>query len=248
GWRDLGGGRREPGAAIRVLQASEALERYVFGDLRKRNIKSLQEEVASLTAVRAADGLSTPLPEYFVGHARELVARECAWVRADPLRRTVMFLDPFGMQVRWATVEQIAATGRCDLWMLVPTGQALIRCISKKGQPPPEHAAAIDEFFGGPSWRSEFYDERAARGPKGLFDVASSDRESVTAEDLAKFFIERRLKSVFRGGAHPTGLPLYRKGAEAFRLVFACANPSPKAHGLALHFASQFIQRAQTPR
>ncbi|NMJ43503.1 three-Cys-motif partner protein TcmP [Roseomonas sp. JC162] len=248
GWRDLGGGQSEPGAAIRVLQAEQPLERYVFGDLLRRNIASLQEEVAAITAARESQGLHTPQPDYFVGDAKELVARECAWVTAHPSRRTVMFLDPFGMQVRWATVEQIAATGRCDLWMLVPTGQALIRCMPKKGEAPPEHASAIDEYLGGPSWQSEFYNERAASSVGDLFGQTSKDRELVTANDIARFFIERRLKAVFRGGAHPTGLPLYRRGTEAFRLVFACANPSKAAHGLALRFASEFIRWAQTPR
>jgi len=248
GWRLLGDGSVEPGAAIRVLQAPHPLERYVFGDLSRRNITSLESEVARISADRAAEGLQTPQPEFFIGDAKALICRECRWVSARSERRTVMFLDPFGMQVRWPSIEMIAATGRCDLWMLVPTGQALIRCMPKGGDAPIEHAKAIEEYFGGVGWEEEFYAARQTKHAGTLFGGISASRADVRVEEIAEFFIERRLKTVFRGSVHPTGLPLLRRGKEDYRLVFACANPSKVAASLALRFATDFIRWAQTPR
>jgi three-Cys-motif partner protein len=34
-------------------------------------------------------------------------------------RRAVIFLDPYGMQVKWKTIESIAATESIDLWIFV---------------------------------------------------------------------------------------------------------------------------------
>jgi three-Cys-motif partner protein len=34
--------------------------------------------------------------------------------------RAVLFLDPYGMQVEWQTIEAIAKTAAIDLWLLFP--------------------------------------------------------------------------------------------------------------------------------
>ena len=36
------------------------------------------------------------------------------------LHRAVLFLDPYGMQVEWATIEAVAKTKAIDLWLLFP--------------------------------------------------------------------------------------------------------------------------------
>ena len=35
-------------------------------------------------------------------------------------RRALIFLDPFGMQVAWTTIEAVAKTKAIDLWVLFP--------------------------------------------------------------------------------------------------------------------------------
>jgi len=46
------------------------------------------------------------------------------WCRAENWRkcRAVVFLDPYGMAVEWATLEAIARTKAIDLWVLFPLG------------------------------------------------------------------------------------------------------------------------------
>jgi three-Cys-motif partner protein len=39
--------------------------------------------------------------------------------------RAVLFLDPFGMQIPWSTIEVIAKTQAIDLWYLFPLGIAV---------------------------------------------------------------------------------------------------------------------------
>ena len=53
--------------------------------------------------------------------AVQRICRETNWRS----HRAVLFLDPYGMQVSWATLETVAATKSIDVWMLYPTGMGL---------------------------------------------------------------------------------------------------------------------------
>jgi hypothetical protein len=51
-------------------------------------------------------------------------------------RRAVLFLDPYGMQVEWKTLEAIANTKAIDLWLLFPLGIGVNRLLKKSGDIP----------------------------------------------------------------------------------------------------------------
>ncbi len=53
------------------------------------------------------------------GDANVLVRRECAWLGGHRSRRAVMFLDPYGMQVEWSTLQAVASCSKVDLWLLL---------------------------------------------------------------------------------------------------------------------------------
>ena len=52
--------------------------------------------------------------------------------------RAVVFLDPYGMQVDWATIEAMAYTKAIDLWILFPLGVGVNRLLLRNR--PPEGA------------------------------------------------------------------------------------------------------------
>ena len=58
--------------------------------------------------------------------------------------RAVVFLDPYGMQVDWETIEKLGKTKAIDLWLLFPLGQAVMRLLRKEGEPPAEWQEALD--------------------------------------------------------------------------------------------------------
>jgi rhodanese-related sulfurtransferase len=62
--------------------------------------------------------------------------------------RTVPFLDPYGMQVEWQTLEAIAQTRAIDLWLLVPLGIAINRMLPNSGEVPLPWQRRLDVFFG----------------------------------------------------------------------------------------------------
>ena len=59
-----------------------------------------------------------------------------------------MFLDPYGMQVRWDTIEAIAETKAIDLWLLFPLGVAVNRMLKNDGNINESWAEKLDIIFG----------------------------------------------------------------------------------------------------
>ncbi len=91
--------------------------------------------------------------------ANEFLQSMCQkdWLKTG--RRAVMFLNPYGMQVKWETIEAIAETQAIDLWLLFPLGVAVNRLLRNDGQISPKVAQRLDEMFGTSEWQSFFFRE-----------------------------------------------------------------------------------------
>lgn len=97
--------------------------------------------------------------------------------------RGVVFLDPFALQVEWATVEAIASTQALDTWILFPIG-AVSRLMPRSKRPDdvdPRWAARLTRVFGYESWRDNyrespqpllFGDEDRWERTEGLAEIA----------------------------------------------------------------------------
>jgi three-Cys-motif partner protein len=73
--------------------------------------------------------------------------------------RAVVFLDPFGMQVPWATIESLADTKAIEVLINFPLGMAVNRLLTRSGTIDPAWQASLDTFFGSPDWRTKAYEE-----------------------------------------------------------------------------------------
>ena len=71
--------------------------------------------------------------------------------------RAVLFLDPYGMQVDWTTIEAIARTKAIDLWVLFPLGIGVNRLLTKSGDIPDSWRRRLDLLLGTEDWYEEFY-------------------------------------------------------------------------------------------
>ncbi len=58
---------------------------------------------------------------------------------------TLFFLDPFGLELKWATVEKIARREKADIFILISSSGA--------NRVKQNHPRTLDEFFGDASWR-----------------------------------------------------------------------------------------------
>jgi three-Cys-motif partner protein len=71
--------------------------------------------------------------------------------------RAVLFLDPYGMQVEWQTIEAIAKTKAIDLWLLFPLGIGVSRLLTRTGEIPNGWRRRLDTLLGTTDWYDEFY-------------------------------------------------------------------------------------------
>ena len=173
------------------------------------------------------------------GDANRILASLCSSERDWKYHRAVMFLDPYGMQVEWKTIELIAATKAVDLWYLFPIG-SVNRLLERRQCLHPGFAERLDRTFGAKDWRSEFY--RLNREPT-LFD---DDNETISKDssfDAIGAYINKRLKSVFPGVVEPPYLLRNTKNSPLFMLCFAEGNPSQKVRDLALRIAREILMK-----
>lgn len=196
-----------------ALETDPPFDEYIF-------VEKNPEYAANLESLRDAFPHLRDRIVIVPGDANELLARWCK--KADWQRtRAVVFLDPYGMQVDWATIEAIAATKAIDLWILFPLGQGVNRLLTREGPPPPAWADRLTRFFGTDEWRSRFYRKTEMPGLfGGTLSFVEKDADFAT---IGSYFLER-LRSVFAAVADRT-LPLRNsKGTPIFLLCFAAGN------------------------
>lgn len=220
------------GSPIRALDIDPPFDHYLFIDSNASNIVSLR------TVINAHK--NGTLASVKTGDANEEIERFCDWLDQQSGARAVVFLDPFGLAVRWETVSRLAATGKVDLWYLVPV-HGMSRQIKDNGEFLPS-ATKIDELWGSNAWR-----EAAVRKVDLGADLFGKVDERLEKIARAKQFSEMfrdHLKEAFGGRVAEAYLPLGRGKLHQFSLMFACANPSPSAFGIALRIANHVLRTA----
>ncbi len=151
--------------------------------------------------------------------------------------RAVLFLDPFGMQVEWKTIEAIAYTKAIDLWLLFPLGVAVNRLLRRDGQIDEVLRKRLDTLFGTTDWFDAFYQTETK---PTLFGEETRLRKVVNLEQIGKYFV-LRLKSIFAGVAEEP-LALYNsRNNPLYLLCFAAGNP--KGAKLAVKIAQDILRK-----
>ena len=136
-------------------------------------------------------------------------------------KRGVLFLDPFGMEVNWRTIEAVANTKAIDLWYLFPLG-GVGRLLKNEGVINPVWEAKLNAVLGNDDWKKDFYNKSQTID---LFAQDPKLQRTIDFSGIEKYFISR-LKSIFPGVA-PNPLKLLNsKNIPLFLLCFASGNKS----------------------
>jgi three-Cys-motif partner protein len=152
--------------------------------------------------------------------------------------RAVLFLDPYGMQVEWKTIEAIGKTKAIDLWLLFPLGIGVNRLLTRSGQIPESWRHRLNVLLGNETWYDEFY--RVESVPTLFGD---SDRVvKATTETIGRYFNER-LKSVFASVAEEPGVLRNSANCPLYLLCFAVGNKSGAP--VALRIANHLLKGVQ---
>jgi three-Cys-motif partner protein len=216
------------GSARVALEIDPPFDRYIY--IEKRQSRS------SMLADLKGEFPDRHI-EILTGDANEavqLICQETDWRK----NRAALFLDPYGMQVSWETLEAVAATRAIDVWMLYPTGMGLNRLLTKDGEIPEEWQQTLDRSLGTTDWRQAFYrvEERT-----DLFDEPTTGFIKDTTTGKFETYLLDRLRTIFAGVA-PETLPLMNsKGQVMYLLCFACGNP--RGVDLAVRIAKSVIKK-----
>jgi three-Cys-motif partner protein len=134
--------------------------------------------------------------------------------------RAVLFLDPFGMQVTWETLQAIANTKAIDLWLLFPLGIGVNRLLRRDANIPQTWKERLNQFFGTAEWEQAFYQTELE---PSLFGSVETKRKVANFQSIAKFFV-KRLKTIFAGVAD-NPLTLHNSSnSPLYLLCFAAGN------------------------
>ena len=222
------------GSAIRASKVSPPFSRYVFVDKRNACLELLRDRLSTSPNFERM--------QFEVGDANEKALILCGKDWLSNKARGVFFLDPFGSQVEWSTIEAIANTRAIDLWYLFPAGVGVFRQIGKAGTVDPTHEASITRLFGTEEWKTAFLRPRESTT---LFDaVEVSDEKVVTPESAARF-MQKRLRSVFRGGVMDELIPLGKHAYPSYYLMFAWGNPSSATEKLARRLSKAALKAVE---
>ena len=168
------------------------------------------------------------------GDANEEVARFCSDMQRN--ERAVAFLDPFALEVRWRTLEELARTRKVDCWILFPLG-AVARMMQRNREPNSHLKSALDLTFGG----REHWEPLYRQSPHADFSGNRVMERNGGSEEISRLF-RNRLESIF-AEVLPTPRVLRNSmGAPIFELFFAVSNQR------AVELARKIVGQANPPR
>jgi len=202
------------GSARIALQVAPRFDRYIFLDKTLAKFGKLralleEEEFQGLRHVTSIikDDANTYLRR---------LCKKTDWTSW----RAVVFLDPFGLQVEWTTLEAVARTGAIDVWCLFPI-DAVNRLLRRDGHIATANRNRLDLLFGSRNWYDTFY--KSVSRPSFFGKGTATVKTATDWRIISRYFVER-LKATFPHAVEKP-LPLNKRhGIPIFLLCFASAD------------------------
>jgi three-Cys-motif partner protein len=217
------------GAAERVLTLPNNLsfDYHYFIDVKEGSLKKLEVKLSELQKTKCS-----PF-QYRSGDCNQwLLELSRAMNEKKNCYASLVFLDPFGMQISWESIESLKDT-RTDIWILIPTGVIVNRLLDKSCEL--KHSQKLQSFFGLEKEEiiEYFYQKKIYNTLFGEKEIVR--KVSSPIEKIADLYVQR-LKTIWK---FVTEKPLRlenSKGVPIYHLVFASNNKS------ALKIAKQIIK------
>lgn len=215
------------GSALRAIELERPFGHYHFIEKSKASLDRLRDAIENKRLTRSV--------EYHPGDVNDLLPVLVSKLKSND--RAVIFADPYGMQLKWATIANVAQVPRCDFWMLVPTA-ALARLATRS---PRARTTAwenrLDQFMGTADWRTRWYE---STGQTNMFDESEEIIRTATIDRISEDF-RQRLEDAFPGVAK-NFLHLRNGNRILFTLMFACSNPSHSAQKISMRIANHLLK------
>ncbi len=215
------------GSARRALRVQPRFDGYVF-------IESHAGRRAQLEALKSEFPEQANTIQIRGGDANHQLEEICGLPWAS--RRAVLFLDPYGMQVQWSTIEAVARTKAIDMWLLFPVGIGVNRLLRRDADIPAAWRDRLTALLGTDNWFEEFYRTETTR------DLFGEDRTRIvkqaTTDTIGRYFVNR-LGTVFSAVADQPRVLSNSNGTPLYLLCFAAGNS--KGAPIALKIANHLL-------
>lgn len=177
------------GSPLRALQTRPKFDAYWFIDTSQRRVdkfEKLREEFPDCKI------------ETRLGNCNDVLRQEIIpQIPYRSFKRAFVFLDPYGLQIDWETIQELANTQTCDIFINFSV-MGVTRLLPRDQDPEPKVIQQIDNVMGSTDWIDQIYKE-----PLGVqLDLFGNPtepnaiRESLPAEWLASLYTEQ-LRSLF---------------------------------------------------
>ena len=220
------------GSARRALAINPPFHKFCFIELRPKKLAVLKA-LGTEYSDKSIDVIRND-----ANAALKALCEQHQWKN----QRAVLFLDPFGMHVEWATLEAIARTGAIDVWYLFPYAGLYRQAAKDADAMDSNKEESITRLLGTDEWRQVFYKPKRQAS---LFGGDNGDEREVDHHQMLDF-VSKQLKELFPAVTAPKilyqgGDSKSPSGAPLFALYFAASNPKPAAFGLATRIAKDIL-------
>lgn len=220
------------GSAQNALAVTPPFDEFLFIEEKATNIEKLAELIKN-----------RPSAHIVRGDANQEVRRLCDPAQWRPKRRRgVIFLDPYGLQVEWSTLQAIAETQALDLWYLFPLAGLYRNAPLEISALDEGKRNAVARLLGDYNWTEHFYREPASAVIPLFGDAMIEPAARALNVDAIERFVHARLRSIFPHVEQPRRL-FAANNAPLFSLFFAMSNPDPPAVALAKKIAGHILKR-----
>lgn len=209
------------GSAVRALNVHPPFDKLVYIEGHKgrfEDLSTIKSEYSTRDIACRHGDANQELTKIFTAEPWQN-RRGANWTD-----RAVVFLDPYGMNVEWNTLQLLASTRAVDVWYLFPL-EGVNRQLAHKLDRVDQHKRLrLDQIFGTPNWESELYETYVERG---LFDdIYESSGRIVDKKQIERYAINR-LKTIFKFVSEP--LPLISDSSRQLFSLLCLANPATDA-------------------
>lgn len=217
------------GSARMALKVEPGFDRYIF-------IERDAYHCAQLETLRSEFSNLTEAIKIRRGDANNVIQKLCK--KNWKSHRAVLFLDPYGMNVEWATLEKVAETRAIDLWLLFPLGIGVNRLLPRSGQIPEGWRTRLNLFLGTEDWYEAFY--RTETAPN-LFGELETTVAKEGIDVIGEYFLNR-LRTIFPGVARKPKVLVNSTNCPLYLFCFAVSSPNPRTQEIALKIADHILK------
>jgi three-Cys-motif partner protein len=225
------------GSARNALEIERPFDKYIFIEKKRKRydeLKKLKNEY---------DTLNIEVINNDANQILTSIAKQPRWKEGN--YRGVIFLDPYGLQVNWNTLEAISNTQKFDIWFLFSISGVCRQAAKDYGKVDDYKKERLNKIFGTNEWFNAFYNQKQKPIPLKLFPGIGKDPEKIRREANIKQieeWVKKRLEQCFPYVSNPKALP--KEGSQLFSLFFCVSNKAPNAICLAKKVANELLNNA----